>query len=147
MNTSSHITTKIFPPINSFFFFFFHIHKTPFSLGKPPWPSLSLFPLSNESFEILCSNQWPPHPSKANENWKWIAIQLSLKWKFLGPMRHKKYSILQSNRMIILMTNGIRGFILPLILDILVRSLEFDPYPFRPLTLTSYFFILITSSN
>jgi hypothetical protein len=31
---------------------------------------LSLFPLSNESFEIPCSNQWPPHPSKANENWE-----------------------------------------------------------------------------
>jgi hypothetical protein len=29
-----------------------------------------LFPLSNESFEILCSNQWPLHPSRANENWK-----------------------------------------------------------------------------
>jgi hypothetical protein len=108
---------------------------------------LSLFPLSNESFEIPCSNQWPPHRSRANENWEWIAIQLSLGWEFLGPMRHKKYSILQSNRMTILMTNGIRGFIIPLILDTLMCSLELDPYPFRPLTFTSYFFILITSSN
>jgi hypothetical protein len=98
---------------------------------------LSLFPLSNESFEIPCSNQWPPHLSRANENWESIAIQLSLGWKFLGLMKHKKYSIFQSNRMIILMTNGIRGFILPLILDILMRSLELDPYPFRPLTFTS----------
>jgi hypothetical protein len=31
---------------------------------------LSLFPLSNESFEIPCSNQWPPHPSRANGNWE-----------------------------------------------------------------------------
>jgi hypothetical protein len=31
---------------------------------------LSLFPLSNESFEIPCSNQWPPHPFRANENWE-----------------------------------------------------------------------------
>jgi len=45
------------------------------------------------------------------------------------------------------MTNGIGGFILPLILDILMKYLELDPYPFRPLTFTSYFFILITSNN
>ncbi len=30
--------------------------------------SLSLFPLPNGSFEILPSNQWPLHPSRANEN-------------------------------------------------------------------------------
>jgi len=45
------------------------------------------------------------------------------------------------------MTNGIGGFILPLILDILMKSFELDPYPFHPLPLTSYFFILITSNN
>jgi hypothetical protein len=56
--------------------------------------SLSLFPLSNESFEILPSNQWTPHPSRADENWEWFALQLILGWEFLGPMRHKKYSIL-----------------------------------------------------
>ncbi len=68
MNTSPHIRTKksfltlhhLFSP---------HTHKIPL-LGKPPWPSLSLFPLSNESFEIPCSNQWPPHPSRANGNWE-----------------------------------------------------------------------------
>jgi hypothetical protein len=47
--------------------------------------------------------------------------------------------------MIILMTNGIGGFILPL--KYLDEVLELEPYPFRPLTLTSYFFILIISSN
>jgi hypothetical protein len=31
---------------------------------------LSLFPLSNKSFEIPCSNQWPLHPFRANENWE-----------------------------------------------------------------------------
>ncbi len=55
-----------------------------------------------------------------------IAIQLSLGWEFLGPMKHKKYSILQSNRMTILMTNGIGGFIPSFILDILMRTLELD---------------------
>jgi hypothetical protein len=45
------------------------------------------------------------------------------------------------------MTNGIGGFILPLILDILMRSFELDPYHFHRLTFTSYFFILITSRN
>jgi hypothetical protein len=29
---------------------------------------LSLFPLPNGSFKILPSNQWPPHPSRTNEN-------------------------------------------------------------------------------
>ncbi len=70
MNTSPHIRIK--NPSSHFILFFFsfpHTHKILF-LGKLPWPSLSLFPLSNESFEIPCSNQWPPHPSKANENWE-----------------------------------------------------------------------------
>jgi hypothetical protein len=79
--------------------------------------------------------------------WKWITIQLKLGWESLGPMKHKRYSILQSKRMTILMTNGIGGSNLLFILDILMRSLELDPYLFRPLTLTSYFFILITSNN
>jgi hypothetical protein len=34
-------------------------------------------------------------------------------------MKHKNYSILQSKRMTILMTNGIGGFILPLYLGYL----------------------------
>jgi hypothetical protein len=36
--------------------------------------SLNLFPLSNGSFEILPSNQWPSHPSRVTENWKWFAL-------------------------------------------------------------------------
>ncbi len=70
MNTSPHIRTK--NPSSNFILFFFsssHTHKILF-LGKPQWPSLSLFPLSNKNFEIPCSNQCPPHPSKANENWE-----------------------------------------------------------------------------
>jgi len=38
-------------------------------------------------------------------------------------MEHKRYFILQSKRITILMTNGIGGSNLPLILDILMRSL------------------------
>jgi hypothetical protein len=49
--------------------------------------------------------------------------------------------------MIILMTNGIGGLILFLYLGYLDEVLELDLYPFRPLTLTSYFFILIISNN
>jgi hypothetical protein len=49
---------------------------------------------------------------------------LILGCELLGPMRHKKYSILQSNRMTILMTNGIGGLIFSLILDILMRFLS-----------------------
>ncbi len=80
----SHIRT------NHTFLFFFSFPKiqthptqvTPFSLEKSPWPSLSLFPLPNGSFEILSSNQWPPHPLKTNENWDWFALQLM---RILGP--------------------------------------------------------------
>jgi hypothetical protein len=61
--------------------------------------------------------------------WEWMAIQLKLGWESLGPMKHKRYFILQSKRMTILMTNGIAGSNLPLILDILMRSLELDPFP------------------
>jgi hypothetical protein len=85
---------------------------------------LNLFPLSNGSFEIFPSNQWPSHPLRANENCEWFVFQLILGWEFLGLMRHKKYSILQSNRMTILMTYGIGGLILPFILDILMRFLN-----------------------
>jgi hypothetical protein len=64
-------------------------------------------------------------------------------------MKYKKYSILQSNRMTILMTNGIgdwRTHISSYLID-LDEVLELDPYLFHPLTFTSYFFILINSSN
>ncbi len=123
-----------FPHIRTNPFFFSHIPSLHFSFPQPKrLPSslvslhdlyLSLFPLPNGSFEILSSNQWPPHPSKANENWEWFALQLILGCELLGPMRHKKYSILQSNRMTILMTNGIGGLIFSLILDILMRFLS-----------------------
>jgi hypothetical protein len=99
-------------------------HTPSIHLVSFPWPLLELIPLVQWKLEILPSNQWPPYPSRANENWKWFALQLILRWKFLGPMKHKKYSILQSNRTTILMINGIGGLILPLILDILMRFLS-----------------------
>jgi hypothetical protein len=111
-----------------------HIHFLPFPFPQQKiifYPlinfhdlSLNLFPLSNGNFKIFPSNQWPSHPSRANENWEWFALQLILGWEFLGPMRHKKYSIFQSNRMTIFMTNGIGGLILLFILDILMRFLS-----------------------
>ncbi len=135
----------------NFFFFFSHIPSLPFSFSQPKrLPSslvsfhdlsLSLFPLPNRSLKILPSNQWPPHPSRTNENWKWFALQLILGWEFLGPMKHKKKSILQSNKMAILVINGIRGFILSLILDILMRFLSlililFVRWPSHPTSLS-----------
>jgi hypothetical protein len=51
-------------------------------------PSLSLFPLSNGSIEILPSNQWPPHPSWSNENQKWFSLLWNLGWESLCPMKH-----------------------------------------------------------
>ncbi len=92
--TFPHIRTNFFSHIHSppFLFFPHKIFLSP--LVSFHDLSLSLFPLSNESFEILPSNQWTPHPSRADENWEWFALQLILGWEFLGPMRHKKYSIL-----------------------------------------------------
>ncbi len=128
------LMNNTFPHVRTNFILFSHIPSLPFSfpqLQRLPSPlvnlhdfSLSLFPLLNGSFEILPSNQWPLHPSKAKEIWEWFAFQLILGWEFLGPMRHKKNSILQSNRVTILMTNGIGGLILSLILDILMRFLN-----------------------
>jgi hypothetical protein len=62
-------------------------------------------------------------------------------------MKHEEGSILQSNRMIILMTNGIEGLILFLILDILMAFLNSIIVNFVRSTLTSYFFILIILSS
>ncbi len=61
-----------------------HIHSLHFPFPQPKillsplvslhHLSLNLFPLSNGSFEILPSNQWPSHPSRVTENWKWFAL-------------------------------------------------------------------------
>ncbi len=151
MSTSPHIRTKknnlSHTPSPSFFFFLFYIPKKS-SLWQASMTFLELVPLVQWKL-------WNPFApingllilQGSMRIWEWIAIQLKLGWKSLGPMKHKRYSILQSKRMTIFMTNGIGGSNLPLILGILMRSLELDPYLFRPLTLTSYFFILITSSN
>jgi len=88
-------------PHKKYFLIFFHtffLFLFPFPNPKRlPSPlvslhdlSLSLYPLPNGSFKILPSNQWPFHPSKANKNWEWFALQLILRREFLGPMRHKK---------------------------------------------------------
>ncbi len=150
MSTSPHIRTKKQSSSHSssfIFFFFFHIPKKSF-----------LWQASMTFLEFVPLVQWKLRNPFAPINgllilqgpmriWEWIAIQLKLGWKSLGPMKHKRYSIFRSKMMTILMTNGIGGSNLPPILDILMRSFELDPYLFRSLTLTSYFFILITSSN
>jgi hypothetical protein len=62
-------------------------------------------------------------------------------------MKHYEGSIFQSSRLIILVTNGIKGLIFFLILDILIGFLSSIIVNFVRLTLASYFFILIISSN
>jgi hypothetical protein len=63
------------------------------------------------------------------------------------PNETQKDSILQSNKMIILMTNGIGRLIHFPILDILMRFLSLIIVNSVRLTLTSYFFILIILNN
>jgi len=62
-------------------------------------------------------------------------------------MKHEEGFILQSNRMIILMTNGIGGLIFFLILDIFMGFLSSIIVNFVCSTLISYFFILIILNN
>jgi hypothetical protein len=45
---------------------------------------LSLFPLSNESLKFFCTNQWPLHPSKANENLKMNGHPIEIRMRILG---------------------------------------------------------------
>ncbi len=72
---------------------FSHTHNALF-LGEPPWP-LELVPLV----------QWELRNPFAPINdflilqgpmrfWEWISIQLKLGWESLGPMKHKRDSIL-----------------------------------------------------
>ncbi len=79
LNSCTHLSmNNTFPHIRTNIFFVSHIPSLPFSFPQPkrlPSPlvslhdlSLSLSPLPNGSFEILPFNQWPSHPSKANEN-------------------------------------------------------------------------------
>ncbi len=116
---------------------------TPLLFSTPPRPLLKLASLSNGSWKSfpLINGPLIPHEPMRIENdfslqWKWG-------WEFLCPMNHEESSILQSNRMIILMTNEIKGLILFPILDILMGSLSSIMINFLHSTLTSYFFIII----
>ncbi len=115
--------------------------------SSPLVPLLELTSLSNGSWKSFPPINGPliPHEPMKIENdfslqWKWG-------WEYLCPMKHEGCSILQSNRMIILMTNGIWGLILFPILDILMGFLSSIMINFLHSTLTSYFFILIILSS
>jgi len=60
----AHIRTNKIPHTSSSFFFLLPYPRRPLSFGKPPWHSLNLFPLSNESIEILL------HQSMASSSFK-----------------------------------------------------------------------------
>ncbi len=128
MSTSPHIRTKkkFLTHILLFFFFPLCIPPNPLPL-QASMTFLELVPLVQWKFR----NPFAPingllilqGPMRI---WEWITIQLKLGWESLGPMNHKRYSILQSKRMTIFMINGSGGSILPPILDILMRSLDLD---------------------
>jgi hypothetical protein len=63
-NTLPHIKINLFLTHSFYSLLLPPTQHTPLPLSKPPGPSMSLFPLTNGSFEILPSNQWPPHPLK-----------------------------------------------------------------------------------
>jgi hypothetical protein len=96
----------------------------------------------------FCTNQWLPHPSLSQWELKINCHLIGFRMRLLEPNETQEIfhpPIKEDDKSSWLM--GFGGSNLRLILDILMRSLELDPYLFRPLTLTSYFFILITSSN
>ncbi len=110
-------------------------------------PLLELASLSNGSWKFLLLINGPlilHQPMRIEDNfslkWKWG-------WESLCLMNHEESSILQSNRMTILMTNGIGELIIFPILDILMRSLSSIMINFFHSTLTSYFSILIILNN
>ncbi len=139
-------------------YFFFHIsilllsfpQNTKYSsspLVPPPRPLLELASLSNgswKSFPLINVPLILHEPMRIEND---FSLQWKRGWESLCPMKHEESSIFQSNRMIILMTNGIGTLILFLILDILVGFLSSIMINFLHSTLTSYFFILIILSN
>jgi len=116
----AHIRINKIPYISSSFFFFSSIPKKPSLLWQVSMTFLELVPLiqwkRRNPFAPIHGLLILQGPMKI---WAWIAIQLKLGWESLGSMKHKNYSILQSKRKTILMTNGIGGFILPLYLGYL----------------------------
>ncbi len=133
--------THIFPMNNTFPHIRINLsHTHSFSSFSFPKKKYSI-PL-NPSLQSMVS-----HPSWTNENRKWFSLLWNLGWESLCPMKHEEGFILQSNRMIIFMINGIKGLILFLILDILMGFLSSIIINFVCSTLTSYFFILIILSN
>jgi len=97
---------------------------TLFSFGKPPWPFHELVPLAQWKFQNSPFQSMPSSSFKSQWELRMICPPIDFRMKIFGPNEIQKNSILQSNRMIIFMTNGIRGLILPLILDILMRFLS-----------------------
>ncbi len=147
-NTFPYLKTNLFLTFPFFSFAFpQNTRYSPLLLETPPRPLLELASLSNGSWKSFPPINGPLilHEPMRIENdfslqWKWG-------WESLCPMKHEESSILQSNRMIILMTNGIEGLILLPILDILMGFLSSIMINFLHSTLTSYLFVLIILSS
>jgi hypothetical protein len=110
----------------------------------PPWTCSSCLTEVLKSFPPINGLLILHEPMRIEND---FSLLWNLRWEFLCPMEHYECSILQSNKMIILMTNGIGGFIVFLILDNWMGFLSSIIVNFVQLTLTSYFFILIILNN
>jgi len=78
-------TNNLFHISFSSSFSFLHIHTMPFflvSLHDLPWASS---PCPMKALKSFCTNQWPPHPSKANENLRMNDHAIEIRMRILGP--------------------------------------------------------------
>jgi hypothetical protein len=84
---------------------------------------------------------------KSQQKLKMICLPTDFRMRILEPNEtQKKFPSSNQIKWQSLWLMGLKDSSFPY-LRYLDEVLEFDPYPFRPLTITSYFFILIISNN
>jgi hypothetical protein len=52
------------------------------SLHDLPW---ACSPCPMKALKSFCTNQWPPHPSRANENLRMNGHPIEIRMRILGP--------------------------------------------------------------
>ncbi len=141
--------------INFFFhtliFLFFSLanntQNTTFLFVNFPWPLFDLILLVQWKFGNPFLQSMAFSSFKNQWELRMICLPIDFRMRIIMPNETLKIFHPPTNRMIILMINGIGGLILSLILNIVVRFLNLILILSVRLTLTSYFLILIISSN
>ncbi len=85
MNTSHTQELTTFLHFILLFLLLFHVHtmSSPLvSLHDLPW---ACSPCPMKALKSFCTNQWPPHPSRANENLRMNGHPIEIRMRILGP--------------------------------------------------------------